>query len=551
MKSFAALVSGLEKSSSNFEVRRQLCRDYFSSLDSKSSLTVVRLLLGKQQKAVLSAAQLKLIACKAAGIDEWLYDESYRSVGEHAETVALILPRARYSGSISLEDCLDLLSKVVSPIQDSDSHVEQAWSRLSEYERLLFNKMLLGKFAVNGIKPLLISALSELFNLPPLEVACKLESEFLFSAISLEELMEDCRPEESINRPYGFCETEEISPEQELSHLNYQNLSVEWKWQGIKVQLVKRNNNVHIWSSEFENLNSVFPELLSECAGLADGTVLEGAIVAYKDADVLPKSFLLARMKRKNQSRQIIQETPVVLMAYDLLEENGESLLSEPLAHRKSRLSQVLINRKMARSESEFQQLSLFAPCQLQLSTKLKNSPSMQVSSEQELRALLADVRMMKASGLVLKECEAPYSVSDSSTSNRPWKSLRPAPILIKAVLVAAQADEGKRNCFSDYTLAVWKDEELVSVVRATAELPDEDMCKVDKFVQQNVVGRFGPVLSVKPQLVFELSCDGLSKSSRHKSGLVLKRPRILRLCPELNVSKADMLENISQHCDV
>ncbi len=551
MKAFSDLIFSLERAAASLATRVELCQQYFSSTNRAATAAAIRILLAHETKAVLSSAQARELACKFAEIDAWLYDESYRSVSDHAETLALIVPRAELPGTLSLCDCLEILENLKDSACSSakaEDILKDAWNRLSEQERIVFNKMLLGRLNISGTRVLLISALSKIFGVSHLDVACRLESPFLFEMSGIDELMNHSFAGEEDIHPFTFCQVKEVCSELDLSCLDYDNLVAEWSWKGIRAQLIKRNGKVTLWSSEFDNLSQFFPELISESAGLADGTVIEGVIVPYKDADVLPKSMLSVRLKKKVPTRQLLQESPVAFMAYDLLEEEGQSLLSHSLQMRKQKLLGVLSNKRNISSEEEYQQLSLFAPCKIQLSSKIKASPSLSIANESELRNLLADVRLMKAGGLIMKDHAAPYTVSEGQAV---WLSLRPEPIFLKAVLVAAQADERRRNFFSDYTLAVWRNEELVSVVRTTANLSDEEMCRVDNFVQQNVIGRFGPVLTVKPHLVFELSCDGMSKSTRHKSGFVLNRPRILRLRSDLSVNKADALDKLNQFCEL
>ncbi|MBX9720367.1 MAG: hypothetical protein K2X81_03135, partial [Candidatus Obscuribacterales bacterium] len=347
----------------------------------------------------------------------------------------------------------------------------------------------------------------------------------------------------ALQLPYPFAAPRSALESEFASVGDFSDWQIQWNWDGIRVQLIKREGVTSIWSDQNQILNDCFPELLEEAKSLRDGVVLEGFVLAWKDADVLPYHYLEQRLGRKGATRKVQEEVPVIFMAIDILEESSEDIRSECLELRRQRLSDVLSSRGKMKSDDEFEQLKLFAPCQAQLSTVLRLSPTLSANNLQELRELFISAAQLKMTGLLLNHKLSSYGSKSSSLESLIWNL---DPLKINAVLYSARPTPGRRTgLFNEYTVAVWHGDELLSLARINSGLGEEDALFVDAFVRENTIEKYGPVRVVKPELVFEVLIERIQKSTKHKSGVVARGATILALKKDADIRQVHSLESI------
>ena len=318
-----------------------------------------------------------------------------------------------------------------------------------------------------------------------------------------------------------------------------QDWLVEWKWDGIRAQLIHRAGEVWLWSRGEELVTERFPELASMGKTLPAGCVLDGEIVVWQTAvgffseagKVQPFAQLQKRLGRKTVGPKILREIPVVLLAYDLLEWQGQDLRPSSQVERRALLEKLL------ESSSH---------------PNLKISPLLQASSWQQLAQQREHARSLGVEGMMLKGRSAQYGVGRTQEVGVWWK-WKIDPLSLDAVLIYAQRGHGRRaSLYTDYTFAVWNgppeqaDRTLIPFAKAYSGLTDIEIKKVDAIIRKTTIESFGPVRSVHPTLVFELGFEGISRSPRHKSGIAVRFPRILRWREDKSIHEADTLENLA-----
>jgi DNA ligase-1 len=330
-----------------------------------------------------------------------------------------------------------------------------------------------------------------------------------------------------LSRPYPFFLAYAL--DQSLEELGDRALwQAEWKWDGIRCQLIRRRGQTFLWSRGEELVTERYPELAAVGDALPDGTVIDGEILPWKDERVLAFAQLQRRIGRKAVTRAILTQIPVILMAYDLVEYRQEDIRSWPLDRRRAALSELV---------TAFQ---LESP---QLAQRLRLSPIVEATSWSELVEVRAGSREASAEGLMLKRRDSAYGVGRRRGDWWKWKV---EPLTIDAVLIAAQRGSGKRaSLYTDYTFGIWDKGTLVTIAKAYSGLTDAEIRQVDAFVRRNMVEKFGPVRTVKPELVFELAFEGMNRSNRHKSGIAVRFPRILRWRTDKTAAEADTLESV------
>ncbi|MFN8553373.1 MAG: cisplatin damage response ATP-dependent DNA ligase [Candidatus Obscuribacterales bacterium] len=319
----------------------------------------------------------------------------------------------------------------------------------------------------------------------------------------------------------------------------------EWKWDGIRSQLIRRGGQSFIWSRGEELISDRFPELIEESVLLPNGTVIDGEILPWKEANVLPFSQLQLRIGRKNVSKKMLEDVPVIIMAYDLLEFNGIDIRDRPLAERRELLERLLRGLSCSANPAQLTLTAsdIAAPSCQRLSERLRISPRVETLSWEELSEARNTARSLNVEGLMLKRLSSPYKVGRQRGDWWKWKV---NPFTMDAVLIYAQRGSGKRaSLYTDYTFGLWDNGKLVPVAKAYSGLTDDEIRQVDLFVRQNTLEKFGPVRTVKPELVFELAFEGIARSTRHKSGIAVRFPRMVRWRIDKPANEADTLETV------
>jgi DNA ligase-1 len=529
MKDFAALFLALDRTNKTNE-KLALLQAYFLSTLEEDKIWALALFTGRRPSRAFKTSQIQQWALEAAGIPEWLFKESYQSVGDLSETISLILPPGESSTGKNLHEWFDWLKSLKKQDEASiKTQILKAWKGMSQYEIFVFNKLMMGSFRVGVSQTLVVRALADAFGLDSALVSHRLMGNWDPYQISFQALVLQASSTDSDSKPYPFYLA--YSLESELPALGLPTeWFVEWKWDGIRSQIIIRNKTIYIWSRGEELVTDKFPELHFLKDFLPHGTVLDGEIIAIDHSDnnhwkPLPFNILQTRIGRKNLSKKFLTEAPAGLVLYDVLEWQGKDIRPENHAKRRAILEQ------------------LYAPLAPHQSIQI--SPLISFQTWDELKALHPQSRSYVAEGFMLKKQNSSYQVGRKKGDWWKWKV---APLSIDAVLIYAQKGHGRRaDLYTDYTFAVWDNGKLVSFAKAYSGLTDAEIKEVDKFVKQNTLEKFGPVRTVTPFLVFELGFEGIQASGRHKSGIAVRFPRILRWRKDKKVEEADTLENLKK----
>ena len=521
MKRFAALFTVIDQTTRTSEKVAALA-DYFSRAPDADKLWTIAIFSGRRPKRAVTTTRLRDWAAEAAGIPLWLFEDAYAVVGDLAETIALVLPPAQGAS----DDDLSHWIKFLRDLADSDDEARKvavlsAWDRLDTTERLVFNKLLTGGFRMGVSQKLMTRALAQATGQDEAELAHRLMGDWSPDTTSFTSLIEAEDAAADLSRPYPFCLAYGIEDLATLGPAN--DWLAEWKWDGIRAQVIARGGALHIWSRGEELMTDRFPELARLALDLPDGTVLDGELVAWDGTAPLPFAALQKRITRKTVPKKLLAEAPVILLAYDLLEADGADLRATPLSHRRALLDAMLAG------------MPGDAPVQ--------PSPVIMAEDWDRLSAIRAEARERKAEGLMIKRLSSPYHVGRKRGDWWKWKL---DPLTIDAVMIYAQAGHGRRaNLFTDFTFAVWQGNELVPFTKAYSGLTDAEFGQITQWVRRNTLQRFGPVRQVTPHHVFEIAFEGIQESPRHKSGIALRFPRMLRWRQDKTVDQADTLDHL------
>ena len=522
MKHFSELISAIEITNKT-NAKIDALVDYLNVAPEKDKLWIITLFTGKRPSRPVKTTLMRQWCLEITGYPEWLFLESYSSVGDLGETIALMLPDPTHHIEKSLSTWMQELI-ALRPKSDAEkkAYVLNAWSGLQMQERLIFNKLIGGSFRIGVSKKTLVNALSKYSGIDANQLMHSIIGNWDINTISFEDLIQGEHINYDNSKPYPFCLA--YSLEKELPELGApDDWQIEYKWDGIRGQIVKRNDEIFIWSRGEELVTSQFPELVSAMATFTDDFVIDGEILALKDNAVLLFNDLQKRLNRKNISKKMLEEIPVGFYVYDLLEWNGEDLRTKPLKYRRQILETLLTSDT--------------------LPNHIVISEMIPFAHWNELDAIRNQARDFNSEGLMLKQKESPYHTGRKKGDWWKWKV---DPLTIDAVMIYAQKGSGRRSSkYTDYTFAVKKDDGLVTVAKAYSGLTDVEITEISKFVNKNAIEKFGPVRTVKPELVFEIAFEGIAFSNRHKSGVALRFPRILRWRRDKTVDEIDTIEQV------
>jgi DNA ligase-1 len=542
VKAFAALYRELDATTSSLAKQAALQR-YLRMATPEDSAWAVYFLAGGKPRQLVPTKLLRLLAQEAAGLPEWLFDESYEAVGDLAETISLLLPPPTETHELGLAAWITqrLLPLRKLPPEALTAALRAQWPQLAVEERLVYFKLITGSFRVGVSRLQVTQALAAVGALDPKRVAQRLMG---YTHIGGQPTAADyaglIAPENSSElnqktsgQPYPFFLAHPFNlPLEQFDAVlgPPSDWIVEWKWDGIRAQLVKRAGAVSLWSRGEELVTDRFPELAVMGEALPDGTVLDGEIVVWREDQVQPFAELQRRIGRKTLGPKLLREIPVVLLSYDILEWEGRDLRAQP-QHERRQLLDALI--------AQVRHPQLIA------------SPMLEGPSWADLARQREAARAMGVEGMMLKQRHAHYGVGRTKDVGTWWK-WKIDPLSIDAVLIYAQRGHGRRaSLYSDYTFAVWDgppdvpERKLVPFAKAYSGLTDAEMGRVDAVIRKTTVESFGPVRSVKPTLVFELGFEGIARSPRHKSGIAVRFPRMLRWREDKPVDEADTLETL------
>jgi DNA ligase-1 len=555
MKAFAHLFNELDASTAT-GAKVDALKRYFGSAAPPDAAWAVYFLAGGKPRQVVPTALLRALACEQAGIAPWLFEEAYQAVGDLAETIAHVLPPATALSDVGLAEWVE---RRLLPLRGADP-LEQAqriaryWGELDTGGRFLLTKLIGGGMRVGVSKLLVQRALAEVAGLDP-----KLVAQRMMGYTDAKQMPDAARYEALSSRtssgpadagqPYPFFLAHQLDAplvefDQKLG--SPANWFVEWKYDGIRAQVVRRAGQVWIWSRGEELVTDRFPEIVALAVTLPDGTVLDGEIVVWKDAGPAAFNLLQQRIGRKTLTKKVLADAPVGFIAYDLLEWGGVDQRDQPQSLRRPLLEVAVQD------------------------SGLQLSPTETRASWAELARVRESSRERGVEGFMLKHRGARYGTGRTKADGTWWK-WKIEPLSVDAVLIYAQAGHGRRaSVYTDYTFGVWNRApldaaeaqavvdaiaerqppkegglQLVAFAKAYSGLTDEEFRKVDRVIRANTIEKFGPVRSVKPSMVFELGFEGINRSTRHKSGIAVRFPRMLRIRDDKPIAEADTLQTL------
>ena len=525
MRAFSELYEELDTTTStNLKVAAMV--RYFKNAAPADAAWAAYMLSGRRLKRFLGPAILGRWLVEACGLPEWLVDESYASIGDFAETVALLMESDTAGAATDI--CLSMwIEERLLPLRAASEEEQKAailnwWRTLPYRECFLLNKLLTGELRVGVSELLVMRALAEVLNVARTDIARRMMGEWRPSA----QFWEALRSAESSNTdpaaPYPFYLASALDDSPATLGERSAWLA-EWKWDGIRSQLIRRQGECFIWSRGEDLITARFPEIVAAAATLPDGVVLDGELVAWKDGAVRPFADLQQRIGRKKLTPAILRSVPVRFLAYDLLEQDNVDIRGLPLRERRQRLAALIAD----------------APDTFAI------SPPVTASDWSDLAKLREDSRARGVEGLMLKSLDSAYETGRKRGSWWKWKI---DPYSFDGVMLYAQPGHGRRsNLYTDYTFGVWDGATLVPVAKAYSGLSNEEIAELDRWIRSHTTEKFGPVRSVDPSQVFELAYEGIAASSRHKSGIALRFPRILRRRLDKPAAEANTLQDLQQ----
>ena len=549
MLAFQALFEQLDQVTGT-RAKVSLLVEHFRSVPAADAAWALVLLLGKRRRRLISGRRLRTILEQRGGIPEWLITECHGQVGDSAETITLLWPAVSTKISPVESDLptvpdhqplhwwMDTLLPTISSLKDDAeaNAIIELWQTIPDNQHLVINKIITGGFRVGVSTGLISRAIAEAFDLDTEFVLQRLMGGFEPSAENFQKLILPANAEEQRSKgtPYPFF----LASPLDISRLKDSDPNdwlVEWKWDGIRGQLIHRGLGTFLWSRGEELVNESFPELISIGEALPDGTVLDGEVICWKEDDPTPLGFdqLQRRLGRKQVGKLLKRECPMRFIAYDLLEHNGEDIRQEPISQRQQKLSELI--RELNHPEQ----------------WRLRQSQHWALKTWKELDQQRQEARKQKAEGVMLKHRTSPYL---GGRKRGYWWKYKHDPMHLDAVLLYAQAGNGRRaNLFTDYTFGLWSDAEapeLVTFAKAYSGLDNAEILELDQWIRKNTLQRFGPTRSVRPEQVFELGFEGIHTSKRHKAGVAVRFPRILRWRRDKPAQEGNCLNDAKQLMD-
>jgi DNA ligase-1 len=533
MREFARLFAELDETTATNR-KLEALQAYFASAAPENAAWAVYFLAGGKPRQAVPVKLLRQYAVEYAQLDEWLFEESYQAVGDLAETIAHILPPPERHSDIGLAEWMQ---ERIGPLRGADpATIREAlftyWNELDTRERFLLSKLIGGGFRVGVSRLLVTRALSSIAAVDSKLIAQRLmgwtDGSVRPTASGFLQLIAAQSDEEHKLRggqPYPFFLAHQLQGEPAaLGELA--NWQVEWKYDGIRAQLVRRGGQNYLWSRGEDLITERFPELAA--LRLPEGTVIDGEVLIWQNEAPAPFADLQKRIGRKTLSARLLAELPAVLVAYDLLEEGGVDLRAVPQRERRTLLEALVRDADQP---------------------QLRISPLVEAEGWDQLAQIRTESRARGVEGMMVKASAAQYGVGRTKDVGTWWK-WKIDPYTIDAVLIYAQAGHGRRaSLYTDYTFAVWDEEEgerkLVPFAKAYSGLTDAEIAVVDAAIRKTTVEKFGPVRSVRPTMVFEIGFEGIALSSRHKAGIAVRFPRILRKRDDKAIEDADSLDTL------
>ena len=522
MQAFAKLFQRLDEQRGT-KAKVTAMADYFASASAADGAWAVYFLSGRRLKRLIGPVQLRQWLAQASGLPLWLIEQTHEHVGDLAETIALVLTeqptQANPTAAIGLAEWVEANILPLRLLEDDQrrERVMQAWQTLSSEERFLYTKLLTGALRIGVSQTLVERALAKASHQPQPVIAHRLMGHWNPDADFYQGLFAERSGQEDASRPFPFFLAHPLETPTHQTLGPIEDWQIEWKWDGIRAQLVRRADAIYLWSRGEALINQQFPEIIEAAHALPIDTIIDGEILAW-DEGVLPFAQLQRRLGRKRIDAKLLSEVPTRLLTYDLLEQDAIDIRTQPLTQRRTRLNQLLDT----------------------LNTPIMISPQVFADSWSELAKQHAESRSRGVEGFMLKAKASHYG---TGRPRGPWWKWKISPLTLDAILVYAQPGHGRRaNLYTDYSFAIRDGETLVPIAKAYSGLTDAEIRRLDRWIRRHTQERFGPVRAVEPVQVFELAFEGITPSRRHKSGLALRFPRIARWREDLGPNDADTL---------
>lgn len=543
MKQFAQLVNILGTSTKTNE-RLEALSHYFTTANDKDKVWVIALFSGRRPKRAVNSTRLWEWCGELTDLPTWLFAECYHSVGDLAETISLLLPETLTVDRWTLNETSNFqppnpnhplhyyLETLLSIIKEDEAIKKQfilgSWASMGQLERFVFTKLITGNFRIGISQGMMVNALARATGLEASMVAHRISGNWDPATTTFDELLTEHATTTDFSKPYPFYLAYALQDDPATLG-SPDEWQAEWKWDGIRGQIIKRNNELFVWSRGEELITDKFPEYTILKDLLPEGCVLDGEILPYNGEMPLPFAALQTRIGRKNVTRKQLQEAPVAFFAYDLLEYGGEDWREQPLLERRKKLEAIVESAVFNQPGTNI----------------LKLSPVITFDTWENLAETRSMARDAGSEGLMLKRRSSVYQTGRKVGDWWKWKI---DPLVIDAVMVYAAKGSGRRsNLYTDYTFAVRDGEKLVTFAKAYSGLTDKEFAQVDAFVKRNSIEKFGPVRTVKPELVFEIAFEGIAASNRHKSGVALRFPRMNRWRKDKKPEEINTLDDLKE----
>ena len=540
---FAALVTQISSSTKTNDKLEALA-EYFTLAEDKDKVWVIAIFSGRRPKRIVSSTLLSEWCIELANIPPWLFSECYSMVGDLGETIALLLPETL--GKEAEGQSLSYYLEKFIEIEKQDEAIRKkfildSWQQMNNSERFVFNKLITGNFRIGISQKMMVNALSKIVELSSSVIAHRISGNWDPVSTTFAQLLSEDNISTDDSKPYPFYLAYAL--EEEPSTLgDPSEWQAEWKWDGIRGQMIKRNNELYVWSRGEELMTEKFPEYFILKDLLPNGVVLDGEIIPFRvsraspeggarpddtvgrglEGAVLPFAVLQTRIGRKNITKKQLLDAPICFFAYDLLEYEGVDWRDKPLSQRREQLEKILtpINQ-----------------------SSIQLSEIISFTDWNELADVRGTSRDMNSEGIMLKRKNSIYQVGRKRGDWWKWKI---DALTIDCVMVYAQKGSGRRSgLYTDYTFAVKDEDKLVVFTKAYSGLTDKEFAEVDNFVKRNSIEKFGPVRTIKPELVFEIAFEGIAASNRHKSGVALRFPRISRWRKDKKVEEINTIDDL------
>ena len=524
MRFFTRLFRELDESNRTLS-KVAAMRRYFEEVPPADAAWALWFLVGNRLPSMVRSRTLRAWAADLSGYPDWLVGDCYERVGDLAETVALLLPLA---GKGTDEPLAAFVENRILPLRDWDESVRfqlmrSVWADLDREQAFIVHKLLTGGFRVGVSKALVVRALADCFGVEKKVMAHRLSGKWTPDAAFFEALQSGEGASDRRSQPYPFFLASPLKGDpEELGDRS--EWIAEWKWDGIRAQIVRRGEEAFLWSRGDELVTDAFPEIAQAAATLPDGTVLDGEILCWGDGRPLGFNALQTRLNRRKLTQEALAENPAVFIAYDCIEWQDTDQRDEPLVSRKTRLAEAL---RVIGAQGA-----------------IRPSPEVAAENWADLRQLWSGSRERGVEGFILKRRNSPY---ETGRVRGHWWKWKIDPFTADLVMVYAQAGHGRRaGLFTDYTFAARHGDGFVPVAKAYSGLTNSEIREVDRWIKANTLARRGPVRTVPAQQVFEIAFEAIAPSSRHKSGLAVRFPRILRWRKDKAPADADSLESLS-----